>query len=382
MIYKTYSFVLIFVIDFYFGDVFGNIILIGEEGVMDIIHRTDKDDYCNDAKMITIPGCYKSSKVLKCGPLNIVFVNKKKVFAEIDINYFKRGVKTASNKKTIKITFGENNIILNNEKYKYKYNEVDINKLQSSIKNLDSKIEINIIKIYESNLSSNRTLAHSTVYDKNIKSQLNTIENLSLWKYAKEEKVPIASTSTSTQSNITLEDFINNSTTYNKNVAFTIKEALKIIDNRTFKYAFLLVVYVYRTLLIHYDAKIKWELVKKCFKLLRNAQIKNKEINNILYDLRIDFNIFEPDKAENCKQIIKNLMEKYSKLFTSTSPLSQDNLIEYTFEGFPKPHENDDIPYAFETIPTELSIIMEKLEKIFKLIETEYSTFEFSNINM
>ncbi|XP_050543923.1 uncharacterized protein LOC126906982 [Daktulosphaira vitifoliae] len=350
-----------------------------------IINVTNKTNFEHDARMNTIPGCIKSSTILQCGPVGIDFVNKKNVFAEIVLDYNEQVVENPKIKINLKITFEEQNIILKHKRiqYNFTYDEEGIEELQNTIKSIDSKIQFKVIKIYESNLSSNRTLAHSTVYDKYLKIQLDMIEKLSLWKYVKEERVLIASTSTSTLSNTTLIDFINNSTTYEKNVAYTVKDAENIMNDRTFKYAFLLVVYVYRTLLIYYDAKINWELVKTCFTLLSNAQIKRKEFNNILYDLRIDFDVIEPDRTIVCKQIITHLMEKYSGLFKiilqSTSQLSEDNLIKNTFEGFPKPHENDVISYNFQTIPTELSVITEKLEKILKLIETEYSSFLSKN---
>ncbi|XP_050546955.1 uncharacterized protein LOC126908695 [Daktulosphaira vitifoliae] len=383
MIYKKYSLVLIIAIDFYFGDVFGNIILIGQEGVMDIINSKNEGDYVNEAKMITMPGCFKISTVLQCGSTTIDFVNKKKIFAEIFLNYNDRVDENSKINKMIKITFGEKYITLSpKETYKnYSYDENGINLLQQSIRMLNNKVLFNVIKIYESNHSNNRTLAHSTVYDNTIKVQLYMIEKHPLWKYVKEEIVNI---NISTRNNITITDFINNSTTYKKNVALTLEEARRIMDDRTFKYAFLLLVYIYMTLKIDREAVIDWELFKKVFKQLSTAQIYPKESYDICYDLRLDFlTLHEDIISGQYEKTIKGFMMKYSKLFLTSREISDlarthklpQNVLNKVFQEFPKPHEKDVISYNFETIPNQLDDIKKKLEIIFRLITTEYKNF-------
>ncbi|XP_050546963.1 uncharacterized protein LOC126908700 isoform X2 [Daktulosphaira vitifoliae] len=377
MFFKNYYFVLILVIEFFFGDVFGSIVLIGEVGVMDIINLTNKSNIDHDAKMITMPGCFKSSTVLQCGPVAIDFVNKKKVFAEIFLNYKEQVVENPKIMINLKITFTEKYITLSPKitSKNFSYDEVGIQQLQESIQILNNKIQFKVIKIFESNLSSNRALAHSRVYDNHLKIKLDMIKNLSSWKYVKEEKVLITCSSTFTLSNITLEDFINNSTMYKKNVASTIDEAEKIMDDRTFKYACLLVVYTYMTLKLDNDEAINWVSFKNVCTQLRNAQIKSKYINNILFDLRVDFDVLKPNEPQLCQKIIECLMDKYLILFKisleNTVLLPQD-LFTKAYHDFLKPPENNDISYDFTT---ELFVIKKKLKTIVRLITTEYSSF-------
>ncbi|XP_050543909.1 uncharacterized protein LOC126906972 isoform X2 [Daktulosphaira vitifoliae] len=348
------------------------------EGVMDII--TNEGGYNYQAKMMDISRSLNFFRILQCGPLTIEFVNEKKIFAEIFLIYNEQSVKYPKIETNLKITFGKNNIILNhnNKQEEFSYNEHGINLLQQSILMLNNKIHFKVVKIYESNLPKNRTLAHSTVYELNIKIKLEMLEKLSLWKYVKEE---IVNCDISTQPYITLEDFINNSTTYNKYVAFTLQEALRIMNDRTFKYAFLLVIYAYMTLKNDFEKTIDWESFQIVSKKLSTAQIYPIISNNIHYDLRSDFPILQKGiESGQCEEIVKKIMLKYTKLFLTpmeindlarTRRLSQ-NVLNKVFRGFPKPHENDVISYNFETIPNRLNDIKTKLEIILRLINTEY----------
>ncbi|XP_050543910.1 uncharacterized protein LOC126906974 [Daktulosphaira vitifoliae] len=383
MFYKTYYFVLILVIDFWFGDVFGSIILIGEEGVMNIMNLTNKTIMDHDTNKITIPGCISSSTVLQCGPITIDFVNKKKVFAEIFVNYNNSSIDSA-HKTTIKITFAEKYITLSPRKtYKnYSYDDVGIKRLQDSIRKLNNKIQFNVIKIYESNLPNNRTLAYSTVYDNHLKTQLHMIVNLSIWPYVKEE---IVNMDISTQSNITLEDFIINSTKYKKNVISTIEEAKRIMDVRTFKYAFLLLVYAHMTLKHDDSARIMdWKKFIKVSRQLSNAQINSKNFNNILYDLRVDFKIFETIDSESRQQIVKELMQKYTELFSiilNITDKSLQNVLSKGFQGFSDPCKDFGESNCFEIIPNQPTFIVINLKLLYGLIASQYSSFLSENYN-
>ncbi|XP_050543915.1 uncharacterized protein LOC126906976 [Daktulosphaira vitifoliae] len=375
MIYKTYFIVLILVFDFYFGDVFGNIILIGQEPEIHIINMPNKTRFNYDAKMIPKPGCFTSSvkTVLQCGRITIDFLNDKNIFAEIFLNYNERVVENPKIKRNLKITFGEQNIILKHKRKQgnFTYDECGIQNLMAYITNIDEHIQFEVVKIYESNLPNNRTLAHSTVYDNRLKMQLHKIEELSIWPYVKEE---IVNVDISTQPNITLEDFINNSTKYKKNVVFTLEKALRIMNDRIFKYAFLLLVYAH--IIVNYveTENVNLELIKKVSEILSKAQIFLINSNNIEYSLQSDFKILHNCFVLSPKKLIYDFMLKYSKLFLTseeTSDFTKTQKLPQVFEGFPKPHENNIISYNFETIPREYDEIKIKFDQIIKLITTE-----------
>ncbi|XP_050543898.1 uncharacterized protein LOC126906967 isoform X2 [Daktulosphaira vitifoliae] len=328
--------------------------------------------------------------------VKMTFVNEANIFAEIRLRYDDyRG--TSIKKKDIIdiiITFGNQNIILTyKNEHKFLYNANGFNALQTSLENINKNIYFKVVKIYNSNFPINGNLVNNTVYDEEIRNQLSNVENLFLWKYAKEDLVSILYPSCP---NITLEHLINNSTTYRKTIEKTLITAIDIMKHRTARYACLLVVYAYEALRINEALTGNWEKViqyleklGKAEKYLEGCHKKSSFSINISYALSLmDFTFYSTQKLFNLNQLVTKFV-KYtvrSRIIneedlikadesksneTNTHILTEDILIDL-FIGFPKPLQNHDFAYDFDVIPFSLDDINEKLFIIFELIDTEY----------
>ncbi|XP_050543888.1 uncharacterized protein LOC126906962 isoform X3 [Daktulosphaira vitifoliae] len=373
MFSKIYSFVLIIKCGFFFGDVFGNIFLIDTNGKM-IKHPTIiKDSIHTYAKGILEPRWFSSpEKYIKCGPLKLDFVIKKKMNAEIYLNY----------------TFEEKNIILNYEGRDtiFEYNTQETNEyLNYYLEKIDRNIEFKIVKIQNSNLDNNTPICNDTVYDVETKNHLYTIQNLSLWKYAKEDLVQSYD---STLPLTTLNNFINNSTIYKRSIEFVITRAIKIIELRTIKYAILLISYAFEAIRIRKSMDPYWDQIKENLNKLSDALITmtdNNVIRKKFYKLNPEEIVYkEMNKLKSmvCEyvQLLLSPEEKntYSNdlnenNFTPSNINEQDILPQYLLKkilnGFPKPHKDEE----FYDIPTNISDIEEKFQKIISLIKVEYT---------
>ncbi|XP_050543906.1 uncharacterized protein LOC126906970 isoform X5 [Daktulosphaira vitifoliae] len=238
MFSKMYSFVLIVMCGCFFGDVFGNTFFIDTNGNINKYRTIVKNNFLTDADWILESHCFSSPEIyLKCGPLKLDFVIKKKMNAEIFLNYRKSQIYITNKPKIIIqfiITFEEESIILNymNGNSYYSYSAQGINNLQSFIQQIDENIHFKVVKIYEFNLPINRPLDNDTVYDTEIISQLRKIESSSIWKYAKEDLIELYYPN---KSHTTLENMINNSTTYQLTVNEALKKAITAMNRRIFK---------------------------------------------------------------------------------------------------------------------------------------------------
>ncbi|XP_050543899.1 uncharacterized protein LOC126906968 [Daktulosphaira vitifoliae] len=401
MFYKINSVVLIFLYVLFFRNVFVNTILIGKEGEIDICQPYDNMNRL-DAEMIKEVCCLNTSnEYVMCKDLRMSLVNEKKIFAEIRLRYDDDST-TRKAKSTInlKITFGKKNIILNYKKEQkyYKYNEIGINDLQLFIRNLDENIYFNVVKIYESNVPIIRDLVNDTVYDNEIKDQLSNVQNLFLWKYAKDDFVTVVDSSCP---NITLEYFIHNSTAYHKTVEQTLTTAIDIMYYRTAKYACLLVVYAYQSLNIFSGQNEIWKKIINVLRILSKAEnsLKNyKEESLFLINISEKLKQINTKSSSRCKllndlsYLVSNFVaiilkpsgidtkinENITHINMKTYILPED-ISKKIFNGFPKPHENNVNSYMFENIPTALDDINKNLFTIFELIETEYGIFLIEN---
>ncbi|XP_050546954.1 uncharacterized protein LOC126908693 isoform X2 [Daktulosphaira vitifoliae] len=409
MFYKIYTFLLIFMCGHFFEEVFGNILLINpEEVILDnrkqyngyhteamwitgehfkrpsnkeiiVYDSWDKTVYYIDAKWIIETYSLKpSKKYLMCGPLILDFENKNEIFAELYVNF----------------TFEKENIILNykgNDNY-FEYNVEEMNlKLKSFIRKINKLLLIRIIKIQSSKLDNNTSLINDTVYDKHTGEHLRRLEDMSLWKYVEEELIQ---SYVFTTPNTTIYDFILNSTMYGIAINFTLKEAIRIMCDRTFKYAILLMLYAYEALRIDYCKTLYWDQLIKNLIKLSDVLIKLNYDNELLKGLQ------ELKKGRHEREIMstfQKLVNKYVNIFLTpreikmydvkTNISSNNNnfehilsqiIIDKILKGFPKPCEDNE-PYKFELICE----IEGKFQKIFKLIDTEFKIIhriEFYNI--
>ncbi|XP_050543890.1 uncharacterized protein LOC126906964 isoform X2 [Daktulosphaira vitifoliae] len=400
---------------------------------------------------------------IKCKELEMTFVNEKQIFAEICLRYDDDSSTNYSKTKiNLEITFGKENIILSyqkKEKKKFSYNANGYNVLQTFLNDLNKNIYFKVVKIYESNVPINRDLVNDTVYNNEIKDLLSNVQNLSLWEFTKYNVVIVVYPScpnetlencihNSTNGNLvndtvydeqtktqlskvqnlflwkyvkedlvsderrycpylTLEHFINNSTTYKKTVEQTLNMAIDIMISRTARYACLLVVYAYQTFSFisgpyTNDArkvsdvrKENWETVIKLLTILAKAEndLKKYTRKSISFiDIEHKLTLISLDKYSNnklldlahlvklftisilgSKEFDENYFEnaRHSKNNTHILPKST---LEKLFVGFPKHHENYAASYYFENIPTALDNIIEKLEIILQLIKTEYGS--------
>ncbi|XP_050543211.1 uncharacterized protein LOC126906596 isoform X2 [Daktulosphaira vitifoliae] len=260
MFYKTYSFILIFMCHFYIRDVFADI-LISDNAGNQIFHITAD-----------------SSKQYE--NFNMTFVNVKEIFAEICLNYKNYNSSRKNGKKIeLQITFKKDCISLCHKKksalQKYHYDGNNIKRLESFIQMLDNSIEFKVVKI-NSNLNRNTHLINDTIYDKKIKDQLEGIQKLSSWNYVKNDIIKLYSIE---KSYITLEDLINNSTTYKKTLQSTIEEAKNIMFDRSLKYVILLSVYAYEILIIQHNSKSYWGQLLEVSDKINKTMLKLDHLN-------------------------------------------------------------------------------------------------------
>ncbi|XP_050543907.1 uncharacterized protein LOC126906971 [Daktulosphaira vitifoliae] len=394
MFYKTKSVFLIFLFSFFFG----NILLINNKGRINIFKSLYGSRYVFDAKFITIPSCILGLReFVRCKALEMTFVNEKKIFAEILLRYDDNSSTSHSKTKiNLIITFEKENIILShgNRHVYCSYDKNGINTLQTSIKNIDYNIHFKVVKIYNSNLPISGNLVNDTVYDEKTINQLKKIANLFLWKYAKEDLVKVLYPSVHY---VTLQNFINNSTTYQCTIEKTLTGAIETMNYRTARYACLLVVYAYETLYINESQKEYWEKVIKLLNVLSEAQeyLKAHDERSLLFiNISYALNQINPDSYDKLfklnflvekfvtqiltsKDINKEDLKetKHSKSYeTNTHKLPVDILIKL-FQGFPKPLKKHFFAYNFDVIPFSLDKIHQKLFTIVELIETEYEIF-------
>ncbi|XP_050543901.1 uncharacterized protein LOC126906969 [Daktulosphaira vitifoliae] len=401
MNYKTNFVFLIFAYGFFFGNVNGNIILIDHEGGI-IISSPINNNNNSNAHSIYEPNCLNSlKKYVECKNLKMTFVNERRIFAEIGLRYDDDS-STSKQKNTIhiNITFGKENIILSyKKKHKFSYDAYGFYGLQTFFNKVNKNIYFKVVKIYDSNIYINEKLENTTVYDEEIKNQLFKVQNFFLWKYAKEDLVSILYPSCP---NITLENFINNSTTFRKTVQETLTTALDIMSYRTAKYACLLVVYAYEALYI--SQTLCWDKVLKFIKILNAAQLYLSRHNkNIYFFLNIS-DIFRKmglkTNSYDTLFMLSVMVTNFTKILLTSEEINDEDLIqtrhskcntmnthilpvyalEKLFKGFPKPLEEHVLTYKFEEIPTTLNNINEKLFKICTLIETEYEIFFNSDL--
>ncbi|XP_050543904.1 uncharacterized protein LOC126906970 isoform X3 [Daktulosphaira vitifoliae] len=392
MFSKMYSFVLIVMCGCFFGDVFGNTFFIDTNGNINKYRTIVKNNFLTDADWILESHCFSSPEIyLKCGPLKLDFVIKKKMNAEIFLNYRKSQIYITNKPKIIIqfiITFEEESIILNymNGNSYYSYSAQGINNLQSFIQQIDENIHFKVVKIYEFNLPINRPLDNDTVYDTEIISQLRKIESSSIWKYAKEDLIELYYPN---KSHTTLENMINNSTTYQLTVNEALKKAITAMNRRIFKYALLLVTYIYEALYINCLPLEFRNQLNDVFNKLSEALEKLKSSTYLRYrfcqvNLAL-INFYEMNIIRSMIKTIVNFLfapeelaiynleeTNSSKSSNSNTHILPEEILNKVFTGFSKLHETDDVPYNFQAIPYEPDGIKEKLQIIFWLIATEY----------
>ncbi|XP_050543894.1 uncharacterized protein LOC126906966 isoform X2 [Daktulosphaira vitifoliae] len=394
MLYKTNSIVLnSMCVLFFFGNVCGNTILIGKEGVTDISLVSFFDGTVRNigAEMKMDLHCfYPPEKYLQCGPVKMDFVNKNEIFAEIYLNYNPDfNLRTSPKIINIKMTFDEIFIVLNINRgigNYFFYSENDINNtLQTFIRELDPRIKFKVVKIYRGHLDNNTSILNDTVYDETARKYLEKFENMSLWKYVKDDLIEW---NYPKHSYVTLENFINNSTTYNVNVKFTLITVLNKMIERTIKYVLLLIAYVYEALTINYRMKSYWNRFIEVLYKLKVAEINLKKYDEIVNKIQQVKEKSSPvDKMSELIRLLKECTkhfytaEEFEKLDfeeTETSKSKYSNthvlpeeVLNKVLKGFPKPHQNVD-SYELHLIPTELDNIIEKMNLIFELIDVEY----------
>ncbi|XP_050543892.1 uncharacterized protein LOC126906965 [Daktulosphaira vitifoliae] len=420
MFYKIFTFLLIFICGHFFEEVFGNILLIDPEKVIldndkkesghhtismwitekdfsslskeEVIvnNKYDPCDYCLDFACTTETYCLKTQKkYVMCGPLILDIENKNEIFAELYVNFYAYIYENIKKKDTIyiKITFEEKHIILNynGKDYIFEYNVEGIDlKLESFMFEINKGIRFKIIKIQTSKLDNNTSLINDTVYAKHTRIQLRNLENLSLWKYVKEELIQ---SNSSTLPNTAINDFILNSTMYKSDIKYTLEKSRRIMCDRTFKYAILLMVYAYEALRIDYCTRPYWDQLIYKLKKLSDARINLDENKNLQFGLKdIKHAINECDVMCIFQRLVNDyatifltpqemkifkFKDKYSFKNIKDEQILSQHLLHKILIGFPKHHSNDE-SYQFELIPPYLCEIEEKLQQIFKLIDAEF----------
>ncbi|XP_050546957.1 uncharacterized protein LOC126908697 [Daktulosphaira vitifoliae] len=389
MFYKINSFLLIFMCGHFFEEVFGNILLIvGDKVFIDNTHA--RIGYHTDAKWIEKNYMFKpSKKYLQCGPLILYFVNENKIFAEIYLNFHDQITREIKKKEKLYfyIIFQKNSIILNyngNDNI-FEYNEEMNKKLQTFMEEINNRIQFKIIKIQTSKLDNNTSLINNTVYDEKTTNQLRDVMNLSLWKYIKEELVQ---SKVSLLPNTTINDFILNSTMYVYIVKSTLKKAITMMCDRTYKYAILLMVYAFEALRIDYCKTPYWDqlmnYLKKLSDILTNLNgdiILRRGLDDIKCginecDKMCIFQRLVSDYYSNIylkpqdREIFK-LKNKSEWINIKDKEILSQNVLDKIFKGFPKSHKDEE-PYKFELIPTSLCEIEKKFQQIYVLIDTEF----------
>ncbi|XP_050546159.1 uncharacterized protein LOC126908287 [Daktulosphaira vitifoliae] len=400
MFSKMYYFVLTIMCDFFFGNVLGNTLLINTNEIH-IEYPIDKNAFHNNAKWITETNCFSpSEKYINCGPLKLNFVIKKKMSAEIFLNFHETLIYISRKPRKmikLKITFEETYIILNyNERNNiFKYNAHKMNEeLKSFLNNIDYRINFKIIKIQNSKLDNDISIINDTVYDEGTKDQLRKLHYLSLWNHVEEELVP---SYFPTLPRTTLKDFINNSTMYKSSIEFAITRAIKIMKNRTMKYAILLISYAFEAI------RISLSLEPYRYQSIENLERLDDALiqltgNDILSKGYLDFVYVQYKQNAMCilramvYKIVKSFltpeeMEGYSNDLNENNckqhnddekPILPQYLLDKVLNGFPKPHDENE----FQNIPVNLRDVMEKLHKINTLIKTEYKyIFKIKFIN-
>ncbi|XP_050543921.1 uncharacterized protein LOC126906979 [Daktulosphaira vitifoliae] len=255
-------------------------------------------------------------------------------------------------------------------------------KLESFIKKVNKLLQIKIIKIQTSMLDNNTYLINDTIYDKRSIRQLRNLENLSLWKYVEEELVQ---SYFPTLPNTTIYDFILNSTMYRSDIEFTLKKATKIMGDRIFKYAILLMVYAYEALRIDYCKTLYWDDVMNYLNKLSDALLTlnggeklHKQIHKINEEIKDCYimlvfqrlvneyaNIFlTPREIEKC--YIKN---NYRWNNIKDEHILSQNVLDKILKEFSKPHRDIE-PYKFKLICEKE--IERKFQQIFMLIDAEF----------
>ncbi|XP_050543208.1 uncharacterized protein LOC126906593 isoform X2 [Daktulosphaira vitifoliae] len=369
MFYKIISFVLVFTSEFLFENVFAATIFISPREV-------NIKQYCNGYSFNT----YAELIVKQHWTKKEVFQVKRKntkIFAEIYINYNDNEDNKFPSLIKLRINFEEKKIVVTKENKQcyFSYNENGIHDLETYISSLHNKIIFEVVRIYNGNLESN-----STVYNYDIKYQLDNIQFSSLWNYIKEDLVELNSLNIS---HITIEDLLNNSTMLKKTVREFLREAKTIMVNRTTKYVLLLTVFTYKILKIDdcFVFNPFWIELIKYFKKLDEA-INKLFTNNTISYLIINFisKIYINEKtdtlirlANKCTHILntsKQLNDHNSENSEISNTLISNDINYYyllnnILKDFPKPHN-------FEDIPDTLEKLKKKLKIIFKLIEAEY----------
>ncbi|XP_050543905.1 uncharacterized protein LOC126906970 isoform X4 [Daktulosphaira vitifoliae] len=358
MFSKMYSFVLIVMCGCFFGDVFGNTFFIDTNGNINKYRTIVKNNFLTDADWILESHCFSSPEIyLKCGPLKLTFEEKK-----IILNY--KGQNTS-----------------------FEYNAQKTNKeLNSFLEKIDRNIEFKIVKIQSSKLNNDTPICdNDTVYDVETNKHLYTIQNLSLWRYAKEDLVQ---TYFSTLPLTTLVDFINNSTIYESSVEYTIERTIDIMVDRTIKYAILLISYAFEAMKIRLSFEPYWSQINVNLDQLNNALIRlnnNNMIERGLFKLQYiqeTYSVMYNLKIMAIEYIYKFLSSQEKKDYSDD--LNQDNftssnvnekhilpqyLLNKVFNGFPNNHKDE----KFHVIPKKLRHIVEKFQKIISLINEEYT---------
>ncbi|XP_050536974.1 uncharacterized protein LOC126903066 isoform X3 [Daktulosphaira vitifoliae] len=305
MIYKTYSFVLIFVCCFYLKDVFANIFIKDNTGTL-ICHMTDD-----------------SSK--QFGNLNMSFVNVKKVVAQIYLRQENYNSSQKNEKKLeLKITFEEDNIILNHKEDNAicLYNENGNKRLKKFIQDLGYDIEFKVVE----KIKKNKRLINDEI-------------------------------------------------------------SKKIIFDRFLKYMILLSVYAYKIIIIQLNSKSFWGQLLEVSKKIKKVMFildRNNDIHfymDQLINAKSNSLIELKGLAEECaKYFMENgELTKYDFQYEFTTsdlydnPILPQDLINKLLKGFPK-HQKNEKSYNFHDVPENLDKIKEKLEIIFSLIHAEYNT--------
>ncbi|XP_050543922.1 uncharacterized protein LOC126906980 [Daktulosphaira vitifoliae] len=253
---------------------------------------------------------------------------------------------------------------------------------------IDHRIQFIIVKIENSKLDSNTPVLNDTIYDEETRDHLRKVENLSLWKYAKEDLVHsyYETDEYNKLPQTTIKNFINNSTSYEKNITYTINRAIMIMYFRTIKYAILLIVYGFEALRIR-QLESYLNQIKENLDILNDAAIKLKDCKALYFDLE---ELRGLNLCSNAMCYLKSMVFNYVKtFFLSTKennnyshdlneddntytifkkPILPQYLLDKVLNGFPTPHEENE----FQNIPTELCDIEKKFQKIISLINLEY----------
>lgn len=229
-------------------------------------------------------------------------------------------------------------------------------------------------------LTNNSSKAQKSNYLKDLIS----LKQHSLWKFVKDE--PLFDMNPSYKS---IEEFVDYSI---ENVPQAVKfgnayiEAMHIMDLRTNRYAFLIIVYGFERMKIKDNRSYVWVQMKQTLRILGTGQTmlgrggyiaiyldelaslkRYGEVLNKLHSIIVQYFTYflTPEQLEDAE------ICNFSAQKTDRIPQKVMDLI---FKDFPKPHNGHE-PYDFHMVPSNIDDFETKINKIVKLVRTEYDSF-------